>query len=353
MMPQEASQHTAAHFHPYGREMENDFKLLAMNATAFVPGSVEGLRASCWMSDGERFVDVVDTANITPILHPWWRRQVDGPIPSSVFYSSVRAAPLAFPRAAQNSSLLYSADGAVGDADRHEYHHRDNTALQRFWTTQENATGGNVQRAPETQQLATAWYQLNYGIPVSSGVLEQPYNIIEGADAPLAVPVARPLPERATAPAVSMRDADLVVDSPAPLEDTSGGIREELLALCRRLDAVEAACCLHSSSSVRRGAEVTPIPPPLSSVEEAAAPVAPVTVSPLASPSPQRLRESSSGVTLERLMNAVRRARERAKEQEQHRQLGSMSSALLNADASFSALKTTGDGTPEKGSQTT
>ncbi|EKF30522.1 hypothetical protein MOQ_005665 [Trypanosoma cruzi marinkellei] len=354
MMPQEASRHKAAHFHPYGCEMENDFTSLAMNGTAVVPCSVERLRASSWMSDADRLMDVVDTASITPSLHPWWRRHVDGPIPASVFYSSVRTTPSTFPRAAQTSSFFHSAHDAVGDADCHEYHHRGDSALQRFWTTQENATGGNVQGAPESPQPATAWYQLNYGIPVSSGVLEQPYNIIEGADAPLAAPVARPSPERAAAPAVFMRDADLVVDRPAPLEETSGGIREELLALRRRLDAVEAACCLHPSSGDRRRVEATPPPPPqLSSVEETAAPMASVTASPAAPSSAPRSREPSASVTLERLMNAVRRARVRVKEQEQKRQMSSVSSALLNTDASFSTVKETGGGTPERGSQTT
>ncbi|ESL11381.1 hypothetical protein TRSC58_00870 [Trypanosoma rangeli SC58] len=367
MLPREGSRHTPVLSHPYGAETQNEF-VPSLVAASVGPSCLERPYAGRCVCDDTH---VMGGAGVTPgatLAQPWWRRGVGVPGSSFGFSSPMRPvlpsqlcpASAASPRAARD---------AVGDSDSHVYHHRGEGVRQRWWVTRDAANSVCMCGAPESDQLATAWYQLNYGLPISTDPVEQPYNTADGTAAPDA-PTATTSPARGGAASVPLHAAHSLDDRPSLQEEKNAGVCAELLALRRRVDAVEAICRRDlARDEVRRRAGSAapatqgPVPeapitssPPPTFVEAGAAPATSVTgllaetPPPLSPPSssPTRAPEQSDGITLERLMRAVRRARERAKEHERQQLLYSPFSAPEGSCGSASKLHATAGGAAQR-----
>ncbi|RNF09317.1 hypothetical protein TraAM80_02264 [Trypanosoma rangeli] len=251
MLPREGSRHTPVLSHPYGAETQSDFAP-SLVAASVGPSCLDRLYAGRCVCDGTR---VMGGEGVTPgaaLAQPWWRRGVGGPAPAFGFSSSLRAAlsPLpcpasaAFPRAARD---------VIGDSDSHLSQHRGEGVAQRWWVTRDAANSVCAWGAPESDQPITAWYQLNYGLPISTDPVKQPYNIADDTAAPDAT-TATTSSVRGGAASVPPHTAYSLDDWPSLPEEKNAGVRAELLALRRRVDAVEAICRRDvASDEERRG----------------------------------------------------------------------------------------------------
>lgn len=325
-MRQKDSQQTAVSFHPYGIDAEDDF-----TPTLSASGGPHCSTRHCApvTPDDCLFVggDHDGVARAEPLSHPWWRPHVNWPAPVSDFFPLVRYAPSPRVRGGLATSLR-EPDDAGGDADScHQYYNPGDGAVRQPWASCRSgpAAGG---------QAGVAWYQLAYDTPAPPSTA-QPYNIAGGADAAAATFFRSP--ERRGC-GVSSCDVHGPRGDPA-------GVRGDLLGLRQRPDALDVTCRDNSPSRGKVGAEirssqtsslllqrsvdengVTPPPSPASSSlrPETATRLGGVGKTEFSrTPTTGRVPDWQSsrhvplrenGVTLERLMNAVRRARSRARE---------------------------------------